>query len=421
MTRRLLLLTTVDPLARPNNREHHLLRHLGEEFDELVIVYRRLCGRRGTLGTIADALLPRARLKRHGKTTYVAVNPMLNHYEGMVRGAERRAGRASGAVFGAVGVLKDLSTILFLAGFALAQGRFDWCIALGPWGAAAARLLRRLGRISGFSYEDRDYEPGFVGSLLRKRWIERAERAGMRAADRVISIGERLAALRRRRGIAVDVVPTGVDLVPFSGIVRQHPAPHLVYAGNVAPWSGLDRVLRAAPAIRARHPDLLITIVGTGLPEYRAELERIVQELDLHRIVCWRGRLPHSEVPAILEAAGIGLAVFEPTPLRSFAAPLKLLEYMAAGLPTIGVADSETADTIYRHKVGAVCACDADAIASAVCEILADPVEYAAMSRRAVDSARLYRWDDLMSQELALVRASMERARPRGRPALAIR
>jgi glycosyltransferase involved in cell wall biosynthesis len=59
--------------------------------------------------------------------------------------------------------------------------------------------------------------------------------------------------------------------------------------------------------------------------------------------VTFTGALPHSELPAALAAADIGVAPFDPAkhrPLRLgfYWSPLKIFEYMAVGLPVVAPA-----------------------------------------------------------------------------------
>src|SRR5262245_7821196 len=200
-----LMITTVDVLVRPNNRERQLLRHLSARFEQKTVVFRRRCTYGSVRQRLRDALIPSVEITERGGVRYVAVNPLLNHYEGMVREAvaggksnpsrmRRALSVAIGVGAGPVGIVKDMSTIVSLT---LAAARYHpggtdtFCTALGPWAAAAARMLHAAHMIGSWIYEDRDYEPGFISSPIRRRWARRMEIAGIRAATATISIGQR--------------------------------------------------------------------------------------------------------------------------------------------------------------------------------------------------------------------------------------
>jgi len=310
--------------------------------------------------------------------------------------------------------LKDISTMFFLCYFAwrCCPGKFDVATALGPWGAIPGIALRKMQRVRSLVYEDRDYEPGFIRTPLRRRWASWLERVAMREADQVIAIGGRLANLRRQQtGRAIDIVPTGVDLARFARVERSEPRPVLIYTGNMAAWSGLDVVLKAMPRIRLDIPAIQCVFVGSGLPNVREHLEQLADGLGIREAVQFAGQVPYERVNSYLAEAGIGLALFQPTELRQYAAPLKVLEYMAAGLPTIATHHSEAADLLAAEDCGLASDFNADAFAGAVLSLLRDDQSYGRMSANARRSAERFDWSKLMTDEYNLLDAAWRRGR----------
>jgi len=415
--KRYLIITTLDVLRQSNNREHHLLEHLGPRFDEVYVVFRRRCDGRGFGARLADAMLPWARMHRQGNIRYIEVNPLLNHVQGLamdIAGTytmqEDSCPSPAGVrqslfrLLSGLGLFKDMSTILFLFLFTLwyARGHFDACTAMGPWGNAVAWGLKRLGRIGRWCYADRDYEPGFITTPVRRRWAERLEIGTLKRADRRISIGYRLARLRRRQtGQRVEIITTGVDIDRFQPRHPSRTPSVLVYTGNVTFWSGLEYLIAGLAALA--RDDLRLWIVGDGLAGYRRRLEGQVQRLGLSGRVRFLGRVENREVPAILARADIGIATFQPLSFRRYALPLKVLEYMASGLPVLGTAGTETEDLLNRHRCGICVPFAAADMAFGVQSLLADAEGYAAMVRRAQGAIAEYDWTDLMAREYALL------------------
>ena len=65
------------------------------------------------------------------------------------------------------------------------------------------------------------------------------------------------------------VIPSGIDLAPLSSSPNLTDAPLVLSVGRLESYKGHDRVIEALPALRRRHPDARLRIVGTGPFESR--------------------------------------------------------------------------------------------------------------------------------------------------------
>ena len=116
------------------------------------------------------------------------------------------------------------------------------------------------------------------------------------------------------------------------------------------------------------------------------------------------GAIAPDQVPAQLTSAHIGLAPYTRTGPRYFS-PLKLFEYLAAGLAVVagdlpGVVDV-TADD---HRV-VIPAGDAGRLADAVAGLVGDPAQRAALGRAGrAHVARRHTWAHRAARVTALVR-----------------
>lgn len=308
-----------------------------------------------------------------------------------------------------LGVLKDLSYIFFMTVFILVRirGRFDVGVGMGPFGSAVVYLLKKMGKIRCHVYEDRDYEEGFFRNPLRRAFAGWLERAGIRSADQVIAIGERLAALRKEQtGRVIPVVTTGVDVSRYHcSRMPVTDSPQLVYVGNVTYWNGLEVIIEGFALFRRHFPGATLKIVGEGgLPGYEKMLIQVATQHSIMDSVTFTGRVENSEIPGYLAQAHLGIAVFRPIQLRAYAFPLKLLEYMAAGLPVIGNRDTETEDVILKHDIGACVDFDAEEFARTCIEILSDADRYHRLSSNAREAVKEYDWSRLMDQDYQLIK-----------------
>jgi glycosyltransferase involved in cell wall biosynthesis len=173
------------------------------------------------------------------------------------------------------------------------------------------------------------------------RLAGRVERWIFRSADLVCVVTDVLRGMLAEMGVARErllVTPNGVDLERYLhpepraaraelGLPADPGGPVLGFVGYVRDWHRLDLVieaLRAPPLSGAR-----LVLVGQG-PAIGALVEqarRAGVEARLHLA----GACPHDRVPALLPAFDVALV----PAINPYASPLKLFEYMAAGLAVV--------------------------------------------------------------------------------------
>jgi glycosyltransferase involved in cell wall biosynthesis len=170
--------------------------------------------------------------------------------------------------------------------------------------------------------------PGYDRSL-----IERRERELLARSDVVITTSMPLYQNKSQLHPNVHLVEHGVDYDRLSRAVKEElpiplelaglPRPIIGYVGVVGEWVDLDRVAALA---RAR-PGASIVIIGPSLISH-GPLTHLPN-------VYWLGERDHATLPGYLRLFDVGLIPFRHVPLTRNANPIKLYEYLAAGVPVI--------------------------------------------------------------------------------------
>ena len=156
------------------------------------------------------------------------------------------------------------------------------------------------------------------------------ERDVFAATGRFFAVSETLGRLLAQAGVArdrIEVAPNAVDPAKFH---RQRQARDgrftIGFAGSLKPWHGVEVLLEAFAAALREIPDLRLAIVGDGPARDAVHRARLASD----RIVV-HGQLSHSETIRTLFGWDVGVAPYLGMPSFYFS-PLKLVEYMAAGL-----------------------------------------------------------------------------------------
>lgn len=163
----------------------------------------------------------------------------------------------------------------------------------------------------------------------------------------------------------------------------------VIYTGLLTRDRGLVTVWEAGRRLRVLAPGTEIDIVGrvdwSGVP---VGVPRDPARWEAEAAARFRGVVPATEIPAVLADAAVGWIPFRRTPNNVRTIPLKLFEYMAAGLPVVASDFGFMAEIIREAGCGLlVRADDPEGHARALARLLAHPDDARAMGehgRRAV-------------------------------------
>ena len=153
--------------------------------------------------------------------------------------------------------------------------------------------------------------------------------------------------------------------------------------GRLAPPKRPDLALRALASVRAAIPEAELHLVGDG--PLRAQSEKLASELGLDGAVRFLG--DRNDVPELLAGAECALLASDYE-----GCPLAVVEAMAAGVPVVATDAGGTGELVQPGRTGELASRgDADALATVLQRVLADPARAAALGAegRRVAEARL--------------------------------
>ena len=205
---------------------------------------------------------------------------------------------------------------------------------------------------------------GRLGDLVY-HLIRFAEAVGTRFAKAVITVDENLGAIFRRRNRRVLIVghyPRRATVGPANPVFSR-PEIKLLYVGRLSASRGSLVYVDLLRALLAQGLPARLVLAGSFTPA--AEKDALLQAaVGLEEHLDILGVVPNQQVPALLQAADVGLALLQPLPRFEVALPVKLFEYMAAGLPVL-VSNFPPIAALYEHFPFGALLDPTDAVAAA--------------------------------------------------------
>jgi glycosyltransferase involved in cell wall biosynthesis len=241
--------------------------------------------------------------------------------------------------------------------------------------------------------------------------IAEADRRLCRSADVVFGVTDSLVDARRELNPRTYLAPHGVDHGLFRRALEPEPLPDdvallkrpiLGFYGTIQDW--VDQRLIAFLA--ARHPDWSFVLIGSQLVD--------TSLLDQFDNVHLLGPRAHDALPDYCRAFSVGLIPYVVEERMRFVNPLKLREYLSAGLPVVSTAVPES----QRYEPDCRVAHDFEAFEKSVEQAIERdcPEE----RHRRSEMMRQETWSSRVEQIRAQVTAAlMEKERCKQNPAIA--
>jgi glycosyltransferase involved in cell wall biosynthesis len=214
--------------------------------------------------------------------------------------------------------------------------------------------LRRPGRLV---YSCMDNFPAFHRGEAAER-MRRFEEEMLPRCQTVVVPSRELFERMSSRHPRVVLSPNGAEIERFAA-VRREPGPSrpvLGYCGTIGNWVDFDLLERLADRFSAAE----VLLAG---PWTAPGGKRLLAKPNVR----WLGERPSGEIPRIMASFDVGLIPFEVNDLTVCVNPIKLYEYLAAGIPVVSTAIPEAEP----HRPFVNVAGDGEAFLQAVGKLLA--------------------------------------------------
>lgn len=200
------------------------------------------------------------------------------------------------------------------------------------------------------------------------------------------------------------VTPNAANISQFSYTLEQRNATRARlgvankivcgYLGAFVPWHSIDRFVYTIADRLDNSPNLSLLLVGDG--ETYPQVASFVKERNLQDRIILTGRVAHQDVPGLLSA--MDLAVLPSA--GDYTSPVKLFEFMAAGIPAIAPDFEPIKEVLIEGQNGWMFkANDIDACVSAVLNLSNEVESLNRVGRNAREYIRTERqWRNNVSQ-----------------------
>lgn len=184
-------------------------------------------------------------------------------------------------------------------------------------------------------------------------------------------VAGKLPAIRHKRNV---VIPYLIKLRPVGGMNAERTRllsgqRNVFFCGQVSRHKGVDLIIQAFSQIANEHPDAVLHLVGGYKPEFRKDLDSMIESAQLtKRVIFWGYR---EDVADLLRFAYLYVQGSPPSRFHD-CSPLAVIEAMAAGLPTVCFRSGALPEMVVHERTGLVCEESVPALAAAFSRILAD-------------------------------------------------
>ena len=173
----------------------------------------------------------------------------------------------------------------------------------------------------------------------------------------------------------------------------------LIYIGGLTEDRGIYKILKVVSLLKRDFPFLKVLILGKFFKiDTENRFNQSINDYNLNAIIYYQSWIPAEKIGLLLKRCRFGLWIFNPKNRRlRLSTPLKVLEYLSAGLPVITIKTPLMKALVEKNGVGICSAYQSKAIADASAKMLRlNDKEYKAMSNKCLELAEnKFNWETM--------------------------
>lgn len=258
--------------------------------------------------------------------------------------------------------------------------------------------------------------------LIDRDLAEQTTRRVMTMAGAVIAVSQEVADFVEQQRLypsGIHVLSNGVDVSRFQiDGPEQFPKKEnelaVGFVGTLKPWHGVADLIEAFRILSVEEPRARLTIVGAGPERGRLEHQVACLPASVAQAVRFTGAVSPDRIPGLLSQMDVAVAPFKASEGFYFS-PLKIFEYMAAGLPTVASELGQIPDILEDGVTGLLAPPDdPQQLAETILLLLRDPEKTKSMGRAARAIAEnQFTWETVVSQILKIAKRLKRKMAPR--------
>jgi glycosyltransferase involved in cell wall biosynthesis len=236
------------------------------------------------------------------------------------------------------------------------------------------------------------------------------ERMSAWFADRILTVHDPLKehVLVKQHGLPAERIEVIANFADDALFTVSNPLPsngqvRLVFHGSILERYGLEHAMVAIAGMRHRER-VNVKIIGEG--DFSARLKELITSLGLQATVSFDNQMyPLDQIPGRVKDCNLGLVPLEISSITQYALPLKLLEYLSLGIPSITVRNTAIAhyfgeDDCFFYEPNNV-----ESLRAVLERVVTNPQLLSHYQRRALELREKFLWSNEKRKYVSLLQA----------------